>query len=142
MRNLKVFPIALCAVFLCATLVPGARASQWDKKTIVTFSDAVEIPGQVLEPGSYVFKLLDSSSNRNIVQVWSEGDDHLLATILTIADEQPQANDKSVFYLDQTSGGPGLALRAWFYAGERSGQQFVYPSYPTNEAARNTNSAR
>ncbi len=142
MRNFKVFPIALCAVFLCATLVPGASASQWDKKTIVTFSDAVEIPGQVLEPGTYVFKLLNSSSNRSIVQVWNEDENRLLATILTIADEQPQANDKSVFYLDQTSGDPALALRAWFYAREKSGQQFVYPSYPTGEVARSTNSGR
>jgi hypothetical protein len=142
MQNLKVFPIVLCAVFVCATLVPGARASQWDKKTIVTFTEAIEIPGQVLEPGTYVFKLFDSSSNRNIVQVWNEDEDHLLATILAIADEQPQANDKSVFYLDPTSGGPGLALRAWFYAGEKSGQQFVYPSYPTNDVARSTGSVR
>ena len=142
MRNLKIFSIALCAVFLCATLVPGARASEWDKKTIVTFNEAVEIPGQVLEPGTYVFKLLDSSSNRNIVQVWNGDEDRLLATILTIADEQPQANDKSVFYLDPTNGDPALTLRAWFYAGEKSGQEFVYPSYPTNEAARTTSSVR
>jgi hypothetical protein len=138
MRNLRVFPIALCAVLLCATLIPGATASQWDKKTIVTFSDAVEIPGQVLEPGTYVFKLLDSPSNRNIVQVWTEGEDHLIATILAVPDDQPQANDKSVFNLEQFSGDSTVALRSWFYAGEKSGQRFVYPNYPTTEVATRT----
>src|SRR5438105_383498 len=103
MRNLKIIPIALFAVLLCGMLVPGARASEWDKKTIVAFSDAVEIPGQVLQPGTYVFELLDSSSNRNIVQVWSEDEDQLFATIITISEEQPQASDKSVFNLGQFS---------------------------------------
>jgi hypothetical protein len=138
MRIPKVFPFAFCAVLLCATLVPGARASQWDKKTIVTFSDAVEIPGQILEPGTYVFKLLDSPSNRNIVQVWTEGEDHLIATILAVPDDQPQANDKSVFNLEQFSGDSTVALESWFYAGEKSGQRFVYPNYPTTEVATRT----
>ena len=142
MRNLKVFPIALCAALLCAALATGVRASERDKKTIVTFSDAVEIPGQVLEPGTYVFKLFDSPSNRNIVQIWNEYEDRILATLITVSDEQPQADDKSVFYLESFSGDPGLALMSWFYAGERSGHQFVYPKYPTNEQASYTNSGR
>jgi len=142
MRILKIFTIALFAVLLCGTLVPGARASEWDKKTIVTFSDAVEIPGQVLQPGTYVFKLLDSSSNRNIVQVWSEDEDQLLATILAISDERPLASDKSVFNLEQFSTDSAPALRSWFYPGEKSGRRFVYPQYPTTEQSGNTGSVR
>jgi len=142
MRNLKVAPIALFALLLCATLVPGAGASEWDKKTIVTFSDAVEIPGQVLQPGTYVFKLLDSSSNRNIVQVWNEDEDHLLAMIQTISDYEPHAPDKSVFYLEPLSGDSTLALQSWFYPGDTSGRKFVYPQYPTTDQATRANTAR
>jgi hypothetical protein len=142
MRNLKVLTIALCAVLLCGTLVPGATASESDKKTIVTFSNAVEIPGQVLQPGTYVFKLLDSSSNRNIVQVWNEEEDQLLATILAISDERPQASDKSVFSLEQFSTDSTPALRSWFYPGETTGRRFVYPQYPTTEQSGNTRSVR
>ena len=142
MRNLKVFPFALCAALLFAALAPVARTSERDKKTIVTFSDPVEIPGQVLEPGTYVFKLFDSPSNRNIVQVWNGYEDHLLATMQTVSDEQPKADDNSVFNIDYVSGEPAFALRSWFYAGERSGHQFLYPKYPTTEQATSTRAAR
>jgi hypothetical protein len=129
-------------LLLCAPLIPGARASEWDKKTIVTFSDTVEIPGQVLEPGTYVFKLLDSPSNRNIVQVWNGNEDHLLAMIQTISDYKPQADDKGVFYLEPLSGDSTLALQSWFYPGETSGRRFVYSQYPTNDQATRRNTAR
>jgi hypothetical protein len=68
MRAVQLF---LCAVLLCATLGPGVSADSWDKKTIVTFSDSVEIPGQVLPAGTYVFKLANSISDRHIVQIWT-----------------------------------------------------------------------
>jgi hypothetical protein len=142
MRNLKIIPIALFAVLLCGMLVPGARASEWDKKTIVAFNDAVEIPGQVLRPGTYVFKLLDSASNRNIVQVWNEDEDQVFATIITISEEQPQASDKSVFNLEQFSTDSAPALRSWFYPGEKSGRRFVYFQYPTTEQSSNTSPVR
>jgi len=142
MRNLKIFPIALFAVLLCGTLVRGARASEWDKKTIVSFRDAVEIPGQVLQPGTYVFKLLDSASNRNIVQVWNEEEDQLLATMLAISDERPLASNAGVFNLEQFSTDSTPALRSWFYPGETTGRRFVYPQYPTTEQSGNTSSVR
>jgi len=112
------------------------------QKTIVSFSDAVEIPGQVLQPGTYVFKLLDSSSNRNIVQVWSEDEDQLLATVLAISDERPLASDKTVFNLEQFSTDSTPALRSWFYPGETTGRRFVYPQYPTTEQPGNTGLVR
>jgi hypothetical protein len=39
--------------------VQRALADEWNQKTIVTFSGPVEIPGQVLDAGTYVFKLAD-----------------------------------------------------------------------------------
>ena len=142
MKNLKVLPITMFALLLCATLVPGVRASESDKRTIVTFSDSVEIPGQVLEPGTYVFKLLDSPSNRNIAQVWNGDEDQLLATIQTISDYKPHVDDKSIFYLGPLSSDSTLALQSWFYPGEASGRRFVYPRYPTNDQATHPNTGR
>jgi hypothetical protein len=142
MRKLKVLPITMFALLLCAALVPGVRASELDKRTIVTFSDSVEIPGQVLEPGTYVFKLLDSPSNRNIVQVWNGDEDQLLATIQTISDYKPHVDDESVFYLGPLSSDSTLALQSWFYPGETSGRRFVYRQYPTNDQATRPNRAR
>src|SRR5687767_1299446 len=65
--------LALCLAILLMALSPAAQADTWNKKTYMTFSDAVELPGGVILPaGKYVFKLADSLSNRHIVQVFSE----------------------------------------------------------------------
>jgi len=63
-------------------LLPGARASERDQKTVLTFSGPVEIPGQVLPAGTYVFKLLDSGSNRHIVQIFSKDEKTCIQHIL------------------------------------------------------------
>src|SRR5258706_14858884 len=89
MKTLRGAAVALCAVLvtivlLGATFAPGARADQWDKKTIVTFNDAVEVPGQVLPAGTDGFRLANSISNRHIRQIWNGGEDQVLATIMTI----------------------------------------------------------
>lgn len=67
-------------------MVVRANADPWDQRTIFTFSGPVEIPGQVLNAGTYVFKLADSASDRNIVQVFSKNENHLFGTFLTIPD--------------------------------------------------------
>jgi hypothetical protein len=74
---------------LVTGMVSVGSADTWNKKTIVTFSESVELPGQVIVPaGKYVFKLADSMSNRHIVQVMSEAEDKVHATILAIPSER------------------------------------------------------
>jgi hypothetical protein len=75
MRNLKMVVFASAA--LLGSMLPQAKADDWDQKTIFTFSGPVEIPGQVLSAGTYVFKLADSASDRNIVQVFNKDQNHL-----------------------------------------------------------------
>jgi len=94
MRILKALGLPLCGALLCAALGAGAKADNWDKKTIMTFADSVEVPGRVLPAGTYVFRLADSPSNRHIVQIWSRDESQLLATILTIPDYRLDAGDR------------------------------------------------
>src|ERR1700720_3721429 len=68
---------------------PPASADQSDKKTVFTFSAPVEIPGKVLPAGTYVFKLLDSTSNRDIVEIFDKDEKKLYATLLAIPDYRP-----------------------------------------------------
>lgn len=65
-------------------LAPAARADEWDKLTVLTFNEPVEVPGKILPAGTYVFKLADSESDRNIVQVFTGDQKHLLATVMEI----------------------------------------------------------
>jgi hypothetical protein len=114
---------------LCTFLGCRAKADTWDKKTVVTFSDSVEIPGQVLPAGTYVFKLANSISDRHIVQIWNEDETQLLATLLTAPDYRLNPPDKTIFEFDERPGDSPMAIHTWFYPGENMGQQFLYPHH-------------
>src|SRR6266853_2911535 len=133
MQTLRVVVLAVCTVLITmlfgAVLAPGARADQWDKKTIVTFNDAVEIPGQVLPAGTYVFRLADSMSNRHIVQIWNADEDQILATIMTIPNTRFETPDDSLFEFDERPGDSPQALKVWFYPGNNTGEEFIYSRY-------------
>jgi hypothetical protein len=117
----------MCAAVLCVTFMAAARADIWDKKTIVTFADSVEIPGQVLPAGTYVFKLANSTSDRHIVQVWNADEIQILATILTMPSYRLDPPDETIFQFDERPSDSPMALRSWFYPGDNMGQEFVYP---------------
>ena len=126
MRIVRAIQISVCAAVLCATFVMVTRADTWNKKTIVTFSDAVEIPGQVLPAGTYVFKLANSASDRHIVQIWNEDENQILATIFAVPSYRLDAPDRTIFEFDERLGASPMALRSWFYPGDNTGQEFVY----------------
>ena len=123
---------ALCTLLLCATLIPGARADQWDKKTVVTFNDSVQIPGQVLAPGTYVFKLANSMANRHIVQIWNDDESQLVATILTIPNIRFERPNETIIELGERPVGEPMAVKVWFYPGSTTGEEFVYSHYSTD----------
>ncbi|MCU1263012.1 MAG: hypothetical protein JWO80_5897 [Bryobacterales bacterium] len=119
--------IVLAGLALLGRMVPRAVADEWDQKTIVTFNNPVEVPGQALPAGTYVFKLADSQSDRDIVQVYSKDEKHLYGTFLAIPDEHLRPAGKPIIMFEERSGGAPEAVRAWFYPGDDYGHAFVYP---------------
>jgi hypothetical protein len=140
MKTLRGAVVVLCTALIAmlngAILAPGARADQWDKKTIVTFSEAVEIPGQILPAGTYVFRLADSPSNRHIVQIWNAEQDQILATILTIPNTRSETPDDSIFEFDERPSDSPQALKVWFYPGNSTGEEFIYSGSNSYSYAR------
>jgi hypothetical protein len=108
-------------------LLPGAKADEFNQKTVITFSGPVEIPGQILPAGTYVFKLADSHSNRNIVQVFNEDQNHVFGTFLAIPDYRLHPSDKTIIKFAERAAGAPEAIKAWFYPGRTYGHEFVYP---------------
>jgi len=102
-------------------------ADEYDKKTILTISQPIMVPGKVLPAGTYVMKLANSSSNRHIVQIFNEDQTELQAMILAFADYKVQRSDKTEFSYWETPAGMPPALRAWFWPGDNDGQAFAYP---------------
>src|SRR5882724_7462947 len=124
MRVLK----SLCgAAALTMLFASGARADEWDKKTILTFSGPVQIPGATLAAGSYVFKLADLAGIRHVVQVFDKDEKKIIATLLAIPNERLEAADEPVVLFTERPAGSPQAVKVWFYPGERIGNEFVYP---------------
>lgn len=115
MRLRKGTLLTLCAAGLLAAVTPTTNADPWDKKTFVTFSDSVEIPGQILPPGTYVFKLLNSSSDRHIVQIFTEDERGVIATIKAIPAQRPEPRGHTTITFDERLGDSPMAVRTWFY---------------------------
>ncbi len=120
--------LALAGVgVLGIALAPNARADEWNKKTIMTVNESIQVPNKVLPAGKYVIKLLDSPSDRHIVQIFNADETHLETTILAIPNYRLQPTGKTVFTFWETPPGQPKALRAWFYPGDNFGQEFAYP---------------
>ena len=137
MLNLKT--VIFTCVGLLGLVLPQARADDWDQKTILTFNEPVEIPGQVLGPGTYVFKLADSQSDRNIVQVFNKDENHLFGTFLTISDYRLQPAGRTIITFEERPAGSPEAVRAWFYPGKNYGHEFVYPKAKAVQLAKANN---
>ena len=143
MNRFQVLTTVSCLALIGAISTPTARADEWNKKTVITFSGPVEIPGVhltgwgVLPAGTYVFKLLDSQSDRHIVQIFNKDETKVLATILAIPNYRLKATDKTVITFRERPAGEPEALRAWFYPGRNYGDEFVYPKAKAVELAKN-----
>jgi hypothetical protein len=131
---LSLFAVTL----LSAAVLPSVQADTWNKKTVVTFSQPVEIPGKILPAGTYTFQLLDSLSDRHIVQVFNADGSQIIATILAINDYRLHSTGDTVMKFSERPGDAPDALRAWFYPGDNFGQEFVYPKPRAIQLAQTT----
>ncbi len=144
MRIFKAATTVCCMAMMSTALTTIALADEHDEKTVVTFSAPVEIPGVhlkgwgVLPAGTYVFKLVDSQSDRNIVQIFNADETMVYATILAIPNYRLKATGKTVITFRERPAGQPEALRAWFYPGRNWGQEFVYPKAKAIEIAQST----
>jgi len=135
---MRVFKAVCCAAMLTAMLAPSARADEWNKKTILTFSGAVQVPGATLPAGTYVFKLADIPGNRHVVQVFDKEEKKIYTTILAIPNDRLEATDKPVVLFSERASGSPQAVRVWYYPGNRTGDEFVYPKSQAMRIAKET----
>jgi LPXTG-motif cell wall-anchored protein len=112
---------------LGSSFVPKAHADAWDKMTIVKINEPVIAGNKVLDPGTYVWKLLDSQSNRHIVQIFGEDQKHVEETVIAIPNYRLHPTGKTQFEFWETPAGVPKAVRTWFYPGDNYGQELPYP---------------
>jgi hypothetical protein len=128
--------LCFSALILAIGGIGPALAGDFNEKTIVTFTAPVEIPGQALPAGTYVFKVLDSSTENNVVQVFDEREHHLYATFLAVPDHRMKPADKTIVMFEERPSDTPEAVRALFCRGDQYARLFVYPHNTAIEIAR------
>jgi LPXTG-motif cell wall-anchored protein len=135
MKCLKIVTLFFVMAVFSATVLPQTGPGDWNQKTILTFNEPVELPGIVLSPDTYVFKLAGMLTDRNVIQVFDKDENHLYATILAIPDHRDAPEGKTVLTFKERAPGSPKAIKAWFYSGDTYGHEFVYPKATATELA-------
>jgi hypothetical protein len=126
--------VATLAALPVAALAQGPR----DQRTYFTFSQSVDLPGKTLAAGTYIFRLADSPSNRHIVQVVSEDGKQIQATLMAIPTQRMDAPDEPEIRFMETSAASPSAIHTWWYPGNTTGHEFIYPRKQAEQLAART----
>jgi hypothetical protein len=139
MSSYKALAITFGCVLACAIFQPAAKADGWNQMTKLSFSEPVEIPGQVLPAGTYWFVLLNSASDRDIVQIFSADWSKVEATLQTVPTDRPWTTDDTEIQFAERPYQKPEAILKWYYPGLLRGHEFIYPSkQEEKEFARDT----
>ena len=140
----KVALACITAAMVTMPVIAGAQGPA-NQDTYFTFSQQVELPKTTLPAGKYFFQLMDSQSNRHIVKVMSEDRKQLLATLMAIpyySNDRP-TDDPQVRFMETPSqsangGATTNAIKIWFYPGNSTGHEFIYPRSQALQIAART----
>lgn len=137
-RTRLIATACVTAMLGALTLSVAAQDFNTNERTYLTFSSTVELPGVTLQPGTYLFRLADSQSNRHIVQVFSQDEKQIHATILAVPAERLEVTGENVVTFREASEGATPAVQYWYYPGDRIGHEFVYPKDQAMQIAKRT----
>jgi len=113
----------------------AAHADESNQATTITFNQPVQIPGQLLPAGTYVFRLANNDSSHNVVQILNSDRTHVLATLDTIATDRQEPTGHSVITLAEQGASKPDVLLKWFYPGNLTGNEFRYSDQTERELA-------
>jgi hypothetical protein len=136
MRRFNTFLGASSAAVVLTAGLAMAQGIVPDRSTIVTISAPVSVPGVVLPAGEYLFRLADSQASRNVVQIYDKDRTKIFATLLAIPAERNEPTGEAVITFRESPANQAPALRYWYYAGEKTGQEFAYPKNQAIQIAR------
>lgn len=133
MRAVKV----LCAAAaLVAWLAPAAHADEWNKRTYLTFSGPVQVPGATLPAGTYTFEIANPDTTRHVIRVSEKDSGKHVGLFMTIPNDRlDPPNDNLILFSERPAGSP-QAIQVWFYPGDRTGEEFVYPKNQAVQIAK------
>ena len=117
-----------CALAFAVSLAgtPAAAQQPTNQLTYFTFSAPFELPGgKTLPAGKYVFRVMDSPSNRHIIHVMSEDQREMHATLMAIPAQRMEAADEPEVRFMEAEANVAPAIRTWWYPGRTIGHEFT-----------------
>jgi hypothetical protein len=121
------------------SLQANSDTEQWFKKSTITITDLSEVPGMILEPGTYVLKAEESPGNSKfVIQLLNQDETQILASFIAVPDHRQRPDyDTVVTFFTGITEGP-RPIQTWFYVGDMNGYEFVYPKARAKEIAKHT----
>lgn len=128
--------LALAASFVAgATVATASAQTALNNRTVMTFSQPIEVPGKILPAGTYTFELHDSGMNRHVIQIMDKAGTKLVALVLAIPTYRAKATEETVVRFAEAMPGKPQALRQWYYPGQTTGNEMVYSKTRARELA-------
>jgi hypothetical protein len=116
-------------------------SADWTKKTQLTFSGPVQIPGKLLSPGTYTFRVMDLIADRHVLQILDKDEKGVVATVMTVSQSHLEPAENNVVMFSERPAGSAPAIKIWYYPGATIGNEFVYPRTQALEIAKTSNTS-
>jgi hypothetical protein len=127
------------AIVLTMSATP-ASAQPLDSRTEFTFNSPVEMPGVTLPPGTYIFRFIDATTGKKVMQVQAkDASSKNYGMFMTISAQRPRASDDAELRFLETPAGQPAAVKTWWYPGNTIGREFIYPKSQARRLAQATN---
>ncbi len=140
---MKRLTISACAAaMLTAMSATPARAQggPMDARTEFTFNQPVELPNVTLPPGTYIFRFVDATTGKRVMQVQAkDAGNKNYGMFMTISAQRPKASDNAELRFLETPAGQPAAVKTWWYPGNTIGREFIYPKSQARRLAQATN---
>ena len=138
-RVITIATACFAALFLTLCAIDARAQFVTNDKNILTFSAPIELPGMTLPAGTYTFRIADTPS-RNVIQVLSEDEKKIHGQFLFAPTQRRDATGDPVVTFKETAANATPAVQYWFYTGQRSGREFIYPKDQAMKIAARTHS--
>ena len=140
MLSKRVITTAFAAAILTTISAAQTAAQTPNYRTEFTFNQSVEVPGATLPPGTYTFRIMRSESTRHVMEVTAKDSTNKnYGHFITISAERPKPSQEAELRFLETPAGQPTAVKTWWYPGERTGREFIYPREQARRLAQKTN---
>ncbi len=140
MLSKRLMAVAFAATIMATMPAAPAGAQTPDYRTEFTFNQSVEVPGATLPPGTYIFRVMRSESTRHVMEVTAkDSTNKSYGRFITISAERPTPSKAAELRFLETPAGQPAAVKTWWYPGQRTGREFIYPRGQARQLAQKTN---